>query len=54
MNRVLFRQPGLFAHLLRRQNGGLMAVHCHGPIIPDHINGSKRGHRISVRNIDDQ
>lgn len=34
MNRVLFRQPGLFAQL-RRQNGGLMAAHYHSVVIHD-------------------
>lgn len=37
MSRVLFRQPGLFAHL-GRQNG---AAHQQRAIIQEHINGSK-------------
>lgn len=42
MNRVLFRQPGLFAQL-KRQNGGLMAAHHHTAISHGRINGSKKG-----------
>lgn len=36
MNRVLFRQPGLFAQL-RRRDEGLVAARDHGAIIREHI-----------------
>lgn len=51
MNRVLFKQPGLFAQH-RRQNEGLMAPH-YSAVVHDRINGSRSGPCGSVRSIVD-